>query len=179
MVQSVQIFDLLSKKANSKVLRYFLEMPGTKAHAAKLVRETGLAKGSVLPALASLEKAGLLAKAQLANALLYSLAPGPEARQLKILLTLSKLHPIMHEMRDSKVEIYLFGSAARGENDEKSDVDLLVISEKAASAFSAAFAKIRNAEVRPLFYSPMDYAMLARSDPAFYDRVEKDRIRVL
>ena len=77
-------------------------------------------------------------------------------------------------------EICIFDSVARGENTEKSDVDILIIAPEEPGAFSALLARHwKTGEIKPIIRNRMDYALMKKSDPAFYERVERDKIRLV
>jgi len=73
-------------------------------------------------------------------------------------------------------EIYLYGSEARGEGLEDSDLDILVIGRE-----RAVINKIEaiDKRVKVSFFTPLEWAKIARDDPAFYERVERDKIRLV
>ncbi|MDD5337372.1 MAG: nucleotidyltransferase domain-containing protein [Candidatus ainarchaeum sp.] len=145
-----------------------------------------MAKSGVLAALSGIRNAGLVNTAPVGRMMLYSLARDSTlAKQLKILAALSELQDLARDFHSLEPdgEMYLFGSAARGESTEKSDVDILIITSRASATqriFSDLFAKRKHLrDLKPVIYGRMDYAMLQRSDPAFYERVEKDKIRLV
>jgi predicted nucleotidyltransferase len=73
-------------------------------------------------------------------------------------------------------ELYLYGSASRGEDVEGSDVDILVIGKERAIVERV---RVIDGRIKASFFSPLEWAKVAREDPAFYERVEKDRIRLV
>ncbi|MFA5076973.1 MAG: nucleotidyltransferase domain-containing protein [Candidatus Micrarchaeia archaeon] len=178
----VKIFELLSSRSVSRIMSHMLARPSTSFYAARLSREARISKPAVLSSLKRLEKAGILTRAQNGKEIFYSLAQNSAMiKQLKILLTLSSISELVQDAAKAapEAEIYIFGSSARGEDTEKSDIDLLVVTQAQPSAFSPVFSRAKGLGIRPVFYTSMEYAMLSRKDPAFYERVEKDRIRVL
>ena len=111
----------------------------------------------------------LLKKENVGNSTLYSLDFGnPVARQLKILFTLSALAGEIP--KDFQGQVFLFGSAARGEDTEESDWDVLVISNQRLS--------FENPKIRPVFFTPLEYSALARKDKAFFESIEKNKIQL-
>lgn len=102
-------------------------------------------------------------------------------RYLKILSTLSELDPLRELSKKYNLDVYLYGSAARGENVEGSDIDLLIISNLNASALIKEIKELSekiNKEIKIQVFSKQEWSMMARKDPAFYERVEKDKVKL-
>ena len=164
MIHFTELFD---GEAGSKVLAYFLSFPSQKTSAAQLLRKIKLARKTAFDALR--KYSFLLKKEKIGNSILYSLDFGnPVARQLKILFTLSALAGEIP--KDFQGQVFLFGSAARGEDMEESDWDVLVISSKRLT--------FENPKIKPVFFTPLEYSALARKDRAFFDGIEKNKTRL-
>ena len=174
----VHIFRLLSRKNNSVLLEYFLKNPTTLIYSSELEKKLKMSRQSMFHALEAVLDAGLLEVKMIGRIKQYTLAKNkPIVKQLKILLNLNYLAPLLGRISDSGVEVYLFGSAARGEDTEKSDIDLLFIGKHLEDE---ALKKIRDDEkIRPIFLTFLEYSSLARKDKPFYERIEKDKIRLI
>lgn len=70
---------------------------------------------------------------------------------------------------------YLFGSYARGEQDEKSDIDLLVELDSKTNLF--AFIKMKN-ELEALLQKPVDLVSSKAVSKFIKPFIEKDKILV-
>ena len=66
---------------------------------------------------------------------------------------------------------------ARGEDIEGSDVDLLLLGERPDNAIIGELRK--EEKIRPVFMTFLEYSQLAKKDRPFYERIEKDRIRLV
>ncbi len=174
----VQIFELLGKKSTSIVLCYFLEHPSEETYAMQLGKKLKIARKSIFDALALLLKNQLIELKTIGRVKQYRLKRGnPLVRQLKILNTTADLLPMLKGIEGSGVEAYLYGSAARGEDTEKSDIDLLFIGERPKGGL---LEKIEAEEkIKPLYLTFLEYSSLARKDKPFYERIEKDKIRLI
>jgi predicted nucleotidyltransferase len=172
----VQIFELLSKKSISKVLFYFLANPSDEYYASQLQKKLKLAKNSILDALEALEKNKILNIREIGRIKQYRLnSDKPIVKQLKILQNIDKLRPTMKKLRDHELEVYLYGSCARGENKEKSDFDILILGNKHENIAGI----ISNERINPLQLTFLEYSNLVRKDKPFYERIEKDKIRLI
>lgn len=79
------------------------------------------------------------------------------------------------------VEIYLYGSCARGEERKDSDIDLLFIGKikrekiiNTIEKFSEKIGKSINFRI----FSQIEWSMLQKKDKPFFERVEKDKIQI-
>ncbi len=82
--------------------------------------------------------------------------------------------------------IYLFGSCARGEDTEQSDIDLLVIAEEEHQVILAALENqkkkikgLKHLRLSIHCFRSLEWAQMARKDAAFYERVERDKIQIV
>ena len=105
-------------------------------------------------------------------------------KYLKVVFTLST--PLIQEIKDIKngsIRIFLYGSYARGEDTEESDIDMLLISKKedrnkvigATSNLGRKYGK----EIKISACSQEEWLAMREDDPAFYERVEKDKIELI
>lgn len=174
----VRIFELLTGKSASRILRYFLEHPTREIHAGLLIKEVKMSRKAMFDGLSCLLSAGLLGMKEIGRTKQYHLARDhPLVKQLKTLLSLDAILPLLKGLEGCGVEVYLYGSAARGEDTEKSDIDLLLIGDMPREV---ALGKIRGGQrVKPVYLTFLEYSTLARKDRAFYERLEKDRKRLI
>jgi predicted nucleotidyltransferase len=157
-----------------------LKNPTCETYAAELERVVKVSKRSLFASLSNLEKNGFLKRREVGKTILYSLKrDNVIAKQMKILLTLSELAVLDQIFKEDKCELYLFGSAARGEDTEKSDIDIIALTEMSKSSVMALLSKARIKNLKPIVYTQMEYAALYKQDKAFYERVEKDKIRLV
>ncbi len=103
------------------------------------------------------------------------------ARHLKILFSLNELNDsaIVKELLskyDGIHSIVLYGSVARGEDDDKSDIDILVISRKEVKIKGLESEKKLKRELAIILYSMSQWKTKAKEDKIFYDRVIIDSI---
>ena len=102
----------------------------------------------------------------------------PILKKIKTIITLSKILPLV---KDLEGENYIFGSAAKGEDDEKSDIDILIIGnpeKKELNEFVDKAIKLTKKPVKPIIMNPLDYSRLMRKDPVFYENIENSKIKL-
>lgn len=79
------------------------------------------------------------------------------------------------------IKLYLYGSVARGEDDTNSDWDLLVLGNVKVEEIERELSEIRERyrkKVRVSIFSVNEWLKMAEKDPAFYERVERDKIKL-
>lgn len=103
-------------------------------------------------------------------------------KHFKIIFTLDSF--LVREIKKIEgVEIFLYGSFARGENVEESDFDILLISvrEKQTRIISTLrnIGEKHGRNIRVVGFTRDEWIEMKKKDPAFYERVEKDKIRLV
>ncbi len=173
--------ELVGNKSALRLILFLAEHP-IKYSFTRLQRQTKLAKATLMKWLPLLVKESLLTKTEIGRNRLYKVkAEDMRIKQLKILHTLTKLIPLRELAKKYNVEVYLYGSSARGEDKEQSDLDILVLGEVPLEKFAGELGKIGKKlrkRVQPQYFSHLEWATLKGKDPAFYERVEKDKIRL-
>lgn len=115
-----------------EVIEFFLSGWG-KTHVRGVARKLKLSPSVAQHYLASYCKEGLLEKEKFANTVSYRLKETPLALELKRMYFISLLPEFTAKFikeNQSVATLALYGSHAKGTYDEKSDVDLLAISQK-------------------------------------------------
>src|SRR5271157_838555 len=176
------LIDLIIAKNSFKLLNVFLFKPDVQIHQNEVIRMSGLSKNTVMKLLDLFTREGMLKESRKGNLKLFSLAEGhPAVKQLKILINVSELNIILKCFTGKGFEAYLFGSAARGEDTENSDIDLLIIGKISNDDLADITARITNAinrDVNPIIKTPYEYSTLYKTDKAFFENLERDRIRL-
>jgi len=104
-------------------------------------------------------------------------------KQLKIAFSIKKIQDsqILQQL-DEKIpaisSITLYGSTAQGKDDEKSDIDLLIIGQKIKIDVSKYEKKI-NKEINLLIMKWSEWRQHANQDKPFYREIVKDGIALL
>lgn len=157
-----------------------LDNPSTTFSYGQLRQKTKLAKATLTKWLLFLVHFELIHLQILGKNKQYQLnANHSLVHQFKKLNTLIQLEPLTKYFRKKNVAAYLFGSAARGEDTEESDIDLLILGkiykEEIISEVERVSKKIGK-EIRLQVFSLQQWVEAAQKDKAFYERVEKDKV---
>lgn len=177
------LVDILGSKKCMQILKAVIFNPDVEFYQSEIAKKAGLSINTTKKWLDLLVKYGVLDKKKKAGHIIFFLdREHPFIKQLKVLLNVSRSYEAIRKFSDEGFEVYLFGSAARGEDTEKSDLDLLIIGSIDNNTLAALTNKIKDTlhrEVNPVRYDPMEYAELSRKDKAFYENLERDRIRLI
>jgi predicted nucleotidyltransferase len=174
MGQSIDI--IFENRVCWRILKFFLNNPTGEFYEKEIQQKIGAARASVSKWLRALENLELIHVVRRGRLKLHGLnRENPVVKQLKILETISRLLPRFKDFK-GEGELYLYGSTSRGEDIEGSDIDILVIGRD-----RGIIEKIRRVDdrIKVSFFTPLEWARMARDDQAFYERVEKDRIRLM
>ena len=181
MIQMVQLIEL-GNRSLLEVLRFFIRNPSSKISYTALRRKIKAAKATLTKHLGFLLKGDFIRIEKIGLNKIYELnKENPIVKQLKILDTLLTLNEIKLLGKKHDIGIYLYGSASRGEDEEQSDIDLLIIGkikkEQILPEINGISKKIgRNIKI--VILAQVDWSQMSRKDAAFYERVEKDKIRL-
>lgn len=177
----VQLIELGNRKLII-ILSFFLRNPTSKNSFTDLHKKVKIAKGTLAKHLDFLLKENFIKVERVGLNKLYALnRENTIVKQLKILNNLLALNQIKAIGEKYQIEVYLYGSSSRGEDIEMSDIDLLIIGrinkEKIVSYINDISKQI-NREIKIVIFTPLEWSNISKKDPAFYERVEKDKIRL-
>ena len=159
-----------------RVFKFFLNNPSGEFYEREIQQRVAAARASVRKWLQAMEQFGFVSTTRRGRLKLHRLnRENPLVKQLKVLSTMDELLPKLDGCR-GQGEIYLYGSAARGEGLEDSDMDILVIGRERGLVGKL---KAIDERVKVSFFTPLEWAKTAKQDPAFYERVERDKIRLV
>jgi predicted nucleotidyltransferase len=164
------------------VLEFFLRTQ-KKIHLKGLAKELGVSPRTAQVYLHLYNKEGILEKESIGNLNLYQLKSCTLTRELKRLYILFKItNPLNQFVKDnpSITSLILYGSSAKGEYDNESDVDLLVVSNKKElnlSKIKKLEAELQR-EVKMEILSIGEIRKLAERPNNFYKSVSKNNIQL-
>ena len=180
----------LSSKTKIRVLKVFHRYPGRVLTLSDIAGITNLSHGAVQPALSGLVEAGILKAAKVGKAVTYRLnSDNPFSKKVmeifsaesETLRTMAEGFVIKMPKKDV-VSIILFGSVARGEPSEKSDIDLLIVYkgkranvEKSVNALAEKYLG-QDILISPAMYSEDDVRNMASRYNSFVSIIENEGI---
>lgn len=175
-----QLNNLLGNKKVYTILSFFITNPSVELSQTELIKKIKISKATAVKWLNLLVKEHMLVLKKIGTTNLYSLNNDSIIiKHLKLLSSLFRIRPLGNILNDC--ELYLFGSCSRGEDTEKSDMDILIISDLKRDKIIAKienFSKKIGKRINFSVFSNLDWAMMQQKDKAFYERVEKDKLRI-
>lgn len=161
------LLDLLFGTYRQRALTQLLLHPDSSYHVRELARLTGTTPGTLHKELARLAASGLLRREEQGNQVRYranrECPVFPELAGLfrKTSGAVSVLADALHTLDPAPELALIFGSLARGEENERSDVDLLVIGDNAfgdtIKALYPAQQQLQR-EINPVIYTAAEFA---------------------
>ncbi len=160
-----------------KVLAYFFEHPYEEIYLRKLSEKTGVNTFMTKTIVDSLLEENFLVEKRLGRLrMVRANLENVLFRQLKVFYTLLKLersglikYLLENVLRVSS--IVLFGSAAKGEDSEKSDIDILVIGKKKGNLKLEKFERFLKRKIQLLLFSWSEWRRFAKENRVFYEEV--------
>ena len=179
----IDLINIVASNGCIQLLEPFLYKPGIEMYQSEVIKKTGVPLNKALKLLNFLTGHGILIETEKAGSRFYRVEEGnPVLKQLKILITVSGLFDLTRGFADKNVEIFVFGSAAKGEDTENSDIDLLILADTDKKTVNDLINHLKNhleREVSPVVYTHTGYANLYNKEKAFYESIERYKIRVL
>jgi predicted nucleotidyltransferase len=177
-----QLIELLGKTKSFLILELFLDYPTRTFSLKELKNTTKLAKNTIIKWLTHFTKVGFIEEQKNNFYRLFKLNnENIIIKEFKKINTISKLKELKELSKKYNILIYLYGSSARGEDIEKSDIDLLIIGKIKKQNIIKEMKKVENTinkEIKFQIFSQLEWSNMIKKDKAFYERVEKDKIEV-
>jgi len=126
--------------------------------------------------LKELEKIGLVTHEEVGNLVYYqSNMKNVLTRQLKICFTLMEIQNLIHSLQSIATTIILYGSCARGEDTQQSDIDLFIETQDkmAVKAILDTYRKKVTREISSIVLTPDEMYTLKRDDKSLYDQIHQ------
>ena len=166
------MFDKFNKKEMG-ILNYFLENPNKELHLREIAKKLEISSSTAKIGLDNLLKKELIKERKIANLRIFRCnLDNSIVRELKIVKNLDWLRKTKVVERIKKtmkpVSIVLFGSFAKGINDSKSDLDILVITDKKEN-FREHF--VEKYELQLICRKPLEWNKLGKKEDPFYYEV--------
>jgi uncharacterized protein len=128
------MMDWLSKFVGFRVLEFFLTHPSLEIHLNELARNLEIARGSAKSYCDAFVDEGLILESSKGNLRLFKLNRDDFAvrEMMKAYYLLKLKHLGIERLAEGCTSLAIYGSFARGDIDELSDLDLLVIGEESS-----------------------------------------------
>lgn len=175
---------MFNKYRDWKILKIFLDKPNHSFYTKEISRNTGIGSGTVNLFLKNIHKDNILTKEIVGNVHLYQLNNESFlVKQLKIfntLLEFKKFKFIDGFLKENNeiISLILYGSYANGENDTKSDIDLLILVNRKRE-FIEVLQKLERKTKKRISTQVLtisDWEKIKQKDKIFYESILQNHI---
>jgi len=179
------MLELYQETVLWKVLTYFLSHPSTSIYVKQLSRELKISPSGTNQTLKLLARSKVLFKEEIGKAHYYFLNNGlPFIKLLKVSYFLAKIEEWKIEAKfknqdEDLISLAVYGSYASGNFDEKSDIDLLLISSKSKAHFLNLIQNIEkylNKEVNFEVLNISKWQKIKKENEPFYQEIIRNHI---
>lgn len=161
-------------QAKTKIINFLLDRPGEKFYLSQIARKTGVSDSTVHQILEKTKNEGVVQKEKLGNLSLYSVHyADPVVKQMKILHTTELLKPLINRLQEFSQKIVLYGSSARGEDTQESDIDLFVLTNESEEARKIVANHTFGRKVQAVMKNFTEWVELKEKDKFFYEEIQK------
>jgi len=179
------MIELFDKYVDWKILAKFIENPNTKFYVKELSRILKVSPGSVSKAVNRFEKNGLLIKNVVGQTHQYSVnIENPMILPLKKFNGLVKIHNsnfknTFLKADENMLSLAIYGSYADGTYDEKSDLDVLIITPSNKEVYNQPGTKLQSKlglELSISIFKLSQWRKLAKQNDPYYKRIVENHI---
>ncbi len=180
----LNLASLLFGSARREVLALLLLHPESSLHVRELARLTAKAPGTLLRELKVLADVGVLVRTRIGNQVHFQANPAcPIFEELRgIMKKTSGVADVLRQALEplgSRISAaFVYGSIARGDERQGSDLDLMIIGEVKLGEVVGALQEASNAlrrEINPHLYPPQELARRLAVGEPFLERVMQDK----
>lgn len=175
MFEKMNIFS----KPSLKILCFLGRRYREEYHMRELVRKLEIGLGSASKYLNMLEQECLVTKEEKGKLSIYKAnMENPLLKELKVIFTMLEIDEMVNDLMTISNQIILFGSCADGEDSDKSDIDLFILSDK----MKHVNKKINQHQVNitrrisPIIVDDAELRTMRENDKPFYSRIKKGKI---
>jgi len=171
-----QMFDLTKKER--KVLNFFLDFSLKQFHVREIARKLSISSSTAKLSVDKLKKNNLIEETKIVNLRLFQVNLEnkivQEMKRTKNLDLITKSN-IIKEI-ENPISVVLFGSFAKGTNNEDSDIDLLIITNKKKPI---NVVDINGHELQLIQMTPLEWKEKVKKDKPFYQEIITTGIAIL
>ena len=161
-----------------KALMNFFESPSKEFHIRQLARITKLHPNTIIKISDELVEEGLIEKAKSREKPLVIMKANTQNLLYKLkkqAYNIEKIHKGgLIDYLDKELAhptIVLFGSYAKGENHEKSDIDIFILADEKKDLKLDAFEKMLGAQIQIFLHTKKEFQKLKKNSPEFVNNV--------
>jgi len=157
-----------------KIIIFLGDYPKRKFFSKEIAEKLNISLGGTHNALKYLVKEKIIEIEQRGNMKFYQIDDeNALVKQLKTALIIERLLPLVDSIKENCKEIVLFGSAARGEQTENSDVDLFILTHNPEDIKKGIVKYKEKIVISPVIKTPNQWGEMEIKEPEFYNEVKQ------
>lgn len=151
-----------------RLLTFLARHPTGRFYTKELASDVGASVSGCHTALAGLRMDNLVVREKEGvNVYWWANPDNPALTSFKVFMNIQELGATLRDLEDLAIRVVLFGSCARGDDTQESDVDLLVVTlDVEATRRLLAGRRVAGRPLRPLVMSPVTLVGMSETDPA-------------
>jgi len=159
--------------SNKEILNFLADFPGREFFTKEISDKLGISLGGVHNSLKALSKAGIVVFEQKGNMKFFKIDfNSPFVKQLRSAGIVENFLPLVQKIKNHCLAVILFGSAARGEQTAKSDVDLFILTNSPLEIKKLLPAKINRLPLKAIIKKPNDWSEMEIKEPEFFREIK-------
>lgn len=165
-----------------KALNFLILRPGKMCYEREIARGAEISYGSANHVLNQLYKKRLLQRKKEGRMCYYAIdISNPYLKEFKILCNMLLIEPLIERLRPYTRKIVLYGSWAKGLDEEDSDIDLFIITSDKAKVRSiidkySASSRLAHKEVQAVIDTPADLLGKDKREKVFRKEIEEGKV---
>jgi len=163
--------------ATQKILDFLAGLSGEQFTEKEIAKATGVKKSAVNLALRELVSQKIIIKEKVGRTSLYN-ADGDNyvVKEIKVLRNILEISPLLEKLKPVSRKIILFGSAAKGENTNESDIDLFILTNDPALVRKIiSYSSLKN-KIQLIVKTLKEMFLINKKKPLFFQEIEKGRV---
>lgn len=166
--------NILKTTNSLRVLSFLVEDPGREFLGSEIQKATSVSRAGVYIALQGLMKQKLIHKIKKGKILMCAVEfNDPIIKQFKVLKNTILLRSIIFKLKPLSRKIVLYGSASRGEDDARSDIDLFILSNEPEGTKRLLSSIRLKRKLQAIVKSPSELADFIEEEPIFNEEINR------
>ena len=161
-------------KNNGRILSLLADYPHKQFFTKEISDRLKISLGGTHNSLRDLAKAKMVILEQKGNMKFFRInLQNPLVRQLRVAIIIEIMSPIIQKIKKYSLKIILFGSAARGEQTAKSDIDLFILTNNISDVKAVLPQKINQMSVKAIIKNPNEWGEMEIKEPEFFLEIKQ------
>jgi predicted nucleotidyltransferase len=157
-----------------KILSFLIHNADKEYYDREISKLAGVSRAGTNVALRTLSAENLISRKKQGRMYFYKASSEDIfIKQLKILQNITKLMPLTEKLKEITSKIVLFGSSAKGENTEESDIDIFILTRETAEVGKIIFKDQRRQKIKPVIKTINEFVKEKQKSPVFYKEIEE------